>query len=182
MVTSSDIVCSPLHMIIWFIAKKNTVIHTSDTTEAYTPAWWVACPSWSCARVSRPWSTPASWRPRQPPEPYSLHPERSNEGRKSSQSEEELVNCRLLAGELAQMIEGSEDKYEEGRARQKETWMGEKRGLGGIVLFQIHISSCWEASQVYFHIQSIWCEISSIQPLYVAAKYSWYRLTAPNFI
>lgn len=106
---------------------RDTLIHTTDTTQAYTPSWWVACPSWSCVRVSRPWSAPASWLPRQPPEPYSLHPEieeggreRGRKRRRTKQStesvskEEELVNRRLSARELAQMIEGSEDKYEEG--------------------------------------------------------------------
>ncbi len=115
-------VCFLLKMIALFM--RDTLIHTTDTTQAYTPSWWVACPSWSCVRVSRPWSAPASWLPRQPPEPYSLHPERERERRRrrrrrkqsteSVSKEEELVNRWLLAGELAQMIEGSEDKYEEG--------------------------------------------------------------------
>lgn len=61
----------------------------------------------------------------------------------------------------------SDDWREQGQIWrwQKEKWMGERRGLGGIALFQIHISSCWEASQIYFHLQSIWCEMPSISPL-----------------
>ena len=41
---------------------------------------------------------------------------------------EELVNQWLLAGELAQMIEGSEDKYEDGvHDRRRSEWGREER-------------------------------------------------------
>lgn len=47
---------------------------------------------------------------------------------------------------------------------------GETKGLGGTALFQIHISSYFEGSQVYFLLQSICCEMPSASPLYAAEK------------
>lgn len=150
-------------------ATDDTLIHThalTDIEHAYTPSWWVACPSWSCVHVSRPWSAPTSWLPRQPPEPYSPHPMRDKRG---GREEDRVSQYRGGIGKSVVFGQGisSDDWREQGQIWrwQKEKWMGERRGLGGIALFQIHISSCWEASQIYFHLQSIWYEMPSISPL-----------------
>ena len=97
---------------------------------------------------------------------------RRKQSTESVSKEEELVNRWLLAGGIS-----PDDWRERGQIWGRELrdrrrkWMGERRGLRGIALFQIHISSCREMSQVYFHFQSIWCEIPSISALYVAEKY-----------
>lgn len=148
-------------------------------TLTHTPSWWVACPSWSCVRVSLPWSVPASWLPRQPPELCSLHPERGEGGRggrrkqstESASNEEELVNRWLLAGKRAQMIEGSEDEYMESSSVTEGDVNGERvgRGLRGTAQIRIHISSCWGGKPSLFSLP-IHLEWDSfyILPAYVA--------------
>ena len=53
---------------------------------------------------------------------------RKKQSTESVSKEEELVNRWLLAGELAQMIEGNADKYEEGRRTTAGEVNGRERG------------------------------------------------------
>lgn len=161
---------------------QDTLIHT---TQAYTPSWWVACPSWSCVRVSQPWSAPASWLPQQPPEPYSQHPEweRGRRRRKPStesiSKEEELVNRWLLAGELADMIEGSVDKHE----KESRTTEGEVNGREERIKRESSVQDphflMLTGKPSLFSLLSIWCKIPSILLLYEAEKYAPYRQKTP---
>lgn len=47
-----------------------------------------------------------------------------------------------------------------GAAWQREKWIGERRGLRGIALLHIHISSCWAPSLFSLPIHLVWDPLS----------------------